>query len=166
MEDETEENGEMKDRNGEFREKYSDGKQIFYFKMEHSRLVGITLGRDERITFLEKQSSELKEEIMGLKIRLKAHEPEKYDRPSYVGYQQDWPAIRKVIFILKRNAQALTSLQVMQEILELEPFYKQIWQDPANNVSSLLSRACKKNLIVRVGSGMGAPIYKVTRKNK
>jgi hypothetical protein len=159
MADESE---KKEDKNGE-----SDpGKQIFYTKLEHSKLVDITLGRDKRITSLEKQNTELQEELIKLRIRLKAHEPEKYDRPSYMGYQQDWPVIRKVIFILKRNARALTSLRVMEELLSLEPLYKMAWNDPANNVSSILSRACKKNLIMRVSSGMGAPIYKVIKHNK
>ena len=133
---------------------------------DHLQLESTLLERDGQITKLEKEMKDLKKQLMEMQRKLKIYEPEKYAAPNYMGYQTDWSSIRKVVFILKRNFRALTSLQVMQELLELEPFYKQIWQDPANNVSSLLSRACKNNLVERIGApGMGAPIYKVMRKS-
>ncbi len=129
------------------------------------QLTNTILERDRQITKLEKEMLELRKQLIELQQRLKVYEPERYAPPDYMGYQKDWSGVRKIIFILKRNFQALTSSQIMQELLDLEPFYKMMWNDPANCVSSLLSRACKNNLIVKISTpGMGAPVYKVIRR--
>jgi hypothetical protein len=131
--------------------------------MEHQDLVNTTLDRDTKIIEMQKQMEGLRYEVLKLKHELKRHEPEKYAAPDYSGYQIDWSNIRKVVFILKRNFMALTSTQVMKELLRLEPFYELAWNDPSNSVSQLLSRACKNKLIIRDSSPyMGAPLYKVS----
>lgn len=145
--------------------KYNTGKGFRYSHMKFEDLVDVALKRDEEIIELLKEMSELKYKAKELEYRLKVYEPEKYDRPNYMGYEANWPNVRKIVFILKRNFQALTSSQVMQVLLTLEPAYKFAWRDPANSVSRLLSKACKHNLITRITSpGMGAPLYKAIRK--
>ncbi|MCW3077327.1 MAG: hypothetical protein JWO32_1936 [Bacteroidetes bacterium] len=141
--------------------KYKTGKGGLYSQMDHLTLVQTTLERDKNILELEANNMELRRENLELICRLKIHEPEKYAKPNYNGYQTEWSNIRKVVFILKRNFNALTTTQVMQELLNLEPSYKITWNNPSNCVSGLLSTAFKNSLVVKVGSpGMGAPLYK------
>jgi len=147
--------------------KYGTGKGALYSKMERRDLIDTTLKRDEEISEIKKKMDELSFEVHMLKHKLKRYEPDKYSPPDYSGYQGDWSTIRKVVFILKRNFMALTSSQVLKELLRIEPFYGQLWNDPANSVSRILSRACKNKLIIRDDTPfMGAPLYKVPAEIK
>lgn len=154
----------VKERN---HKKYGTGKGALYSRMELRDLIDTTLKRDEEISEIRKKMDELRYEVFMLKHELKKHEPDKYSTPDYTGYQVEWSTIRKVVFILKRNFMALTSLQVMKELLRIEPFYGEAWRDPANSVSRILSRACKNRLIMRDDApSMGAPLYKIVVDNK
>lgn len=145
-------------------EKYGTGKGAIYSGMGRRALVDIALERDAKIIEIKKEMDDLRFEVFKLKHELKRHEPEKYAAPDYLGYQVEWSTIRKVVFILKRNFMALTSSQVLKELLRIEPNYGLLWNDPANSVSRILSRACKNKLVVRDDAPfMGSPLYKIPK---
>lgn len=142
--------------------KYGTGNGALYSRMDRRDLVDTTLKRDDEILEIKKKMDELRYEVFILKHKLKRYEPEEYSPPDYTGYQVDWSSIRKVVFILKRNFMALTSSQLLKELLRIEPKYELLWNDPANSVSRILSRACKNKVVIRDDTPfMGAPLYKV-----
>jgi hypothetical protein len=61
---------------------------------------------------------------------------------------------------LNRNPKTLTSAEVLEELVKLEPSILHNWENPVNVVSGLLSRAVKKGLIIKGNSQLGSPFYK------
>lgn len=98
--------------------------------------------------------------IEALEKELRKYVPDAGNPPDYSGYSKTWTNIRKVTHIVKRNTKTLTSAEVLDELIKLEPSVQHDWEHPANVVSGLLSRAVKKGLITKIGAQLGSPQYK------
>jgi hypothetical protein len=138
-----------------------------YFKMRVRLLTDTLLRRDNEITYLKEEIENFKKQIIELKFRLQAHEPNESSPPIYNGYRKDWSGIQKVMFILKRNYHGLTSAQVLKELISIDPNFIGFLRDPANCVSKWISRAYKNKVIVRASiPGTGASTYKIASKKQ
>jgi hypothetical protein len=151
--------------NERLRAKHGDNYRLYerYKMMPHMDLVHSALEKDKIIDGLEIQIRKFEKEIGKLRGKLKIHDPESGDPPDYTGFSFEWTNLRKIVFILKRNAQALTSVQVLEQLLKLEPSKEYDWDNPLNNVSRILNRAIQKNLVVKIDADMGYPLYKTVK---
>lgn len=99
-----------------------------------------TLTKDNKS--LLKQNEKLQEEIEALKNKDKSIN--KYD-----GYDKSKELLEKIIFILKRNTDAMTFIEVKDTLLLLEPELKYRWGNVNKSVTYLLSKGCNLGVLVK-----------------
>ena len=134
------------------------------------------LAREQLIEYgveLKSSLKESEEEVFSLKRknkileqRLSRYEPKEGSSADYNGYKIGWPYVRKVQFILQRNFGSLTSRQILDEFLKLEPLYRQAWVDPLNCLSKILGRACKHELMEKIKIPGSIGLFYRLLKNK
>lgn len=76
-------------------------------------------------------------------------------RVDYIGYNKEWVMAEKIVFILKKNKQAMTTKEISVELLKLEPNFNNVYRDIVKSLSAFVHNTVKLGYIVRVDKSFG-----------
>jgi len=133
------ENGKFRSREYFFKKHRETSKRYDDTCAENKYLLG-------QIALLENQITELQRKITDLESALSS--TNKYD-----GYDSGWKQIRKVLFILKSNGSAMSSSEILDALLSLEPKFSDTWRNPKKSICRIIGRALKLGLLLKNDCG-------------
>ena len=68
---------------------------------------------------------------------------------KFVGYQKDWLYIDKITFVIERSNKPLTSHQIVDLLIQLEPTLKQRLLNPFKSITKAIYKGIQLNRLVR-----------------
>ena len=63
------------------------------------------------------------------------------DSANYDGNNNDWVMAEKIVFVLKKNKRPMTSLQIIEQLLILDPKLNEIYNDKIKSMSNFIYNA-------------------------
>lgn len=89
------------------------------------------------------------------------------DSANYDGYNNDWVMAEKIVFVLKKNKRPMTSLQIIEQLLILDPKLNEIYNDKIKSMSNFIYNALRLGFIIRSHKAIGGGYnYCVNAKQK
>lgn len=74
---------------------------------------------------------------------------------DYEGYNKDWVMAEKIVFILKKNKQAMSAREISNELLKLEPNFNFKYDNKVKSISSFIYNTVKLGYVARVDKKIG-----------
>ncbi|MDP1801948.1 MAG: hypothetical protein Q8L81_11390 [Bacteroidota bacterium] len=74
---------------------------------------------------------------------------------NYDGYNTEWIMTEKIVFILKRNKVAMSTIQVVNELLKIEPNLNEIYKDKVRTISNYIYNTLRLGFIKRSEKAVG-----------
>lgn len=102
--------------------------------------------------YIAKQESQLKNKettINTLTEKLAVFNGTNDSLQKFVGYNKDWLYIDKITFVIERSNKPLTSHQIVDVLMQLEPTLKQRLINPFKSITKAIYNAIKVNRLSR-----------------
>jgi hypothetical protein len=84
---------------------------------------------------------------------------------NYEGYDLGWVMAEKIVFVLKRNKKSMSSKQIINELLMIEPRLNDLYSEREKTLSNFIYNTVKGGFIVRADKLIGGG-YKYALKGK
>lgn len=124
---------------------YSQGELITLIK----ELVDLQEKNEKLIQKLERKLEDRKNKIIELSEELAFFNSDSEDLKKYIGYNVDWLYIDKIVFVIERTRKPLTSHQIVNKLIEIEPTLKQKLLNPFNSITKSIYSGVKLNRVIR-----------------
>lgn len=124
---------------------YSQKELIILIK----ELVDLQEKNEKLILKLERQLEDHKNKSIELSEELAFFNSDSEDLKKYIGYNVDWLYIDKIVFVIERTRKPLTSHQIVNKLIEIEPTLKQKLLDPFNSITKSIYSGIKLNRLIR-----------------
>ncbi len=116
----------------------------------------------EKIKILYYENANLTNKIFDLEDTISKFEkkqekkkPKENDNANYTGYKNNWVMAEKIVFILKKNKRPMTSLQIIEQLLILEPKLNEIYKDKIKSLSNFIYNTLRLGFIIRNERAIG-----------
>ena len=74
---------------------------------------------------------------------------------NYDGYNLTWVMAEKIVFILKRNNKPMSTKEIIDELLMVEPRLNDLYSERKKTLSNFIYNTVKLGFIVRIGKSIG-----------
>ena len=74
---------------------------------------------------------------------------------NYDGYKTEWVMTEKIVFILKRNKIAMSTMQIVNELLKIEPNLNDLYKDKVRTISNYIYTTLNLGFIKRSEKAIG-----------
>ena len=112
-------------------------------------LVDLQQKNERLILKLERQLEDRKNKGIELSEELAFFNSDSEDLKKYIGYNIDWLYIDKIVFVIERTRKPLTSHQIVNKLIEMEPTLKQKLLDPFNSITKSIYNGVKLKRLLR-----------------
>ncbi|MBL7911679.1 MAG: hypothetical protein JNJ41_11535 [Bacteroidia bacterium] len=116
----------------------------------------------EKIKTLYYENINLTNKIYDLEETISKHEKKHGKKklkdsgtPNYADYNNNWVMAEKIVFILKKNKKPMTSLQIIEQLLILDPKLNEIYKDKIKSISNFIYNTLKLGFIIRSHKAIG-----------
>ncbi len=113
---------------------------------------------------LRNKIGDLEETISKYKEKQEKKKSKAKEIVIYDGYNNDWVMAEKIVFLLKQNKKPMTSFQIIDQLLILEPKLNEKYKDKIKSISNFIYNTLKLGFIIRCDKSMGGG-YKYSLKN-
>jgi uncharacterized protein HemX len=112
-------------------------------------LYNLQLQNEKYIAKQERQLENKETKINTLTEKLSVFDGTNDSLQKFVGYNKDWLYIDKITFVIERSNKPLTSHQIVDVLIQLEPTLKQRLLDPFKSITKAIYKGLQLNRIVR-----------------
>lgn len=74
---------------------------------------------------------------------------------NYDGYDLDWVMAEKIVFILRRNEKPMSTKQIINELLMIEPRLNDLYSEREKTLSNFIYNTVKCGFLVRADKSIG-----------
>jgi hypothetical protein len=74
---------------------------------------------------------------------------------NYAGYNLGWVMAEKIVFILKRNKKPMSTKEIINELLMIEPRLNDLYSEREKTLSNFIYNTVKCGYIVRIDKSIG-----------
>ncbi|MBA3681020.1 MAG: hypothetical protein H0W73_07610 [Bacteroidetes bacterium] len=74
---------------------------------------------------------------------------------NYEGYKTEWIMTEKIVFILKRNKLSMRTIEIVNELLKIEPSLNEIYKDKVRTISNYVYNTYSLGFIKRSEKAIG-----------
>lgn len=104
---------------------------------------------------LTNKINDLEETILKFEKKREKKKSKENDVINYDGYNNDWVMAEKVVFVLKKNKKSMTTVQIIEQLIVLDPKLNEIYKDKIKSMSNFIYNTLRLGFIVRVGRSIG-----------
>lgn len=112
-------------------------------------LVELQNKNEKLILKIERQLEDIKNKNTELSQEISFFNGDSENLKKYIGYNIGWLYIDKIVFIIERTRKPLTSHQIVNKLIEIEPTLPQKLLDPFNSITKAIYNGIKINRLVR-----------------
>lgn len=112
-------------------------------------LYNLQIQNEKYIAKQERQLENKEIKINALTEKLSVFYGTNDDLQKFAGYNINWLYIDKITFVIERSNKPLTSHQIVDVLIQLEPTLKQRLLDPYNSITKSIYNALKLNRLSR-----------------
>ena len=112
-------------------------------------LVELQEKNEKLILKQERQLKNKEVENIELSEQLSFFSGDSGDLKKYVGYNVNWLYIDKIVFVIERTRKPLTSHQIVDILIKIEPTLKQRLLNPFNSFTKVIYNGIKLNRLAR-----------------
>jgi hypothetical protein len=116
---------------------------------KYKELHNLQLQKEKHIAKQERLLENRETEIKNLTEKLAVFHGTNDRLQKFVGYDAEWSYIDKITFVLERSNKPLTSHQIVDLLLQLEPILKQRLLNPFKSVTQVIYAGLKLNSFIR-----------------
>ena len=112
-------------------------------------LYNLQLQNEKYIAKQERQLENKEIKINTLTEKLSVFDGTNDSLQKFVGYHNDWLYIDKITFVIERSNKPLTSHQIVDVLIQLEPTLKQRLLNPFKSITKAIYKGIQLNRLVR-----------------
>ena len=112
-------------------------------------LYNLQLQNEKYIAKQERQLENNETKINTLAEKLSVFNGTNGSLQKFVGYNKDWLYIDKITFVIERSNKPLTSHQIVDVLIQLEPTLKQRLLNPFKSITKAIYKGIQLNRLVR-----------------
>jgi hypothetical protein len=112
-------------------------------------LYNLQLQNEKYIAKQERQLENKEIKINTLTEKLSVFDGTNDSLQKFVGYHNDWLYIDKITFVIERSNKPLTSHQIVDILIKLEPTLKQRLLNPFKSITKAIYKGIQLNRLVR-----------------
>lgn len=115
----------------------------------------------------QKQSNkilDLEAELAEVKSKVRQKEPKESKTPNYEGFNTQWVMAEKIVFILKQNKKPMTTKEIVNTLLSIEPKLNDAYSEKEKILSNFVYNTLKCGFIERIEKSIGGGYKYVINK--